>query len=234
MIDLGKWPTMRVVGEPVTPEQAGDILICTAPWFDTFPKTEGWDREARVIAAEYGMPLQPARPHGNGHDDWFRETWHVWLPAFGEWRRKYGVLDVMNLDGPANDLIGTSYRAWCNWDGLVAGQFNIGKWPDADTVAEFFSEVADRFPYLRLTVDLVSEFESERGVITDATEYSRACRINVGDGCINVHEGAVESLVLPDAWFDWQNGADRFVEQGVSPERLRQAFYHLTNEGRRK
>ena len=88
MIDLGKWPTMRVVGRNVTPDQAGDILICTAPWFQTFPKATGWERESREIAAEFGMPLQPVYEHGGDHSKWFRATWDSWVPSFNDWRRK--------------------------------------------------------------------------------------------------------------------------------------------------
>jgi hypothetical protein len=229
MIDLGKWPTMRVVGKSVTPDQAGDILICTAPWFDTFPKSAGWERESREIAAEYGMPLQPVYEHGGDHGQWFRATWNSWVPSFNNWRRKHGVLEVMDLDGPCNDLITSSYRAWINWDGLVAGQFNIGKYPSEDKVAEFFQEVTDRFPYLNLAVDLISEHPDQRGRVDSRIDYSRAYRIVVHDGRIDTYEGELEQLELPDEFFRWQNSIDRMGDQGVTPERLRRAFDHLVS-----
>jgi hypothetical protein len=228
IMNLGKWPTMRVLGERVTPDQAGDILICTAPWFVSFPKEGGWEHEARLIAKEYGMPLQPAYPHGGDHSKWFQTTWHSWMPVFNDWRTKHGVLEIMSEDGPCNNLISTTYRAWINWDGLIAGNFSIGKWPDQDDVAEFFANVAERFPYLALTADLLSEFPDVRGG-KDETHYESACRIQVSGGKVEVYEGAVDPLILPDEFFRWQSNADWLDEQGVEADRLRRAFRHLTN-----
>lgn len=228
MTYLGKWPTMRVVGKPVSRHQAGDILICTTNWFDYFPKGSGWEHDVRVLASRYGMPMQPIYDKSR-HDEWFQETWHVWRPEFQKWCQTYGVMELNDFDGPGNDLITGSHRAWCNWDGEIAGQFNIGKDPSEFSVRDFFREVAHRFPFLDMTVDLISEHKDQRGDTSSEEGYTKASRLTIRGGGVHLNEQYEgDALVLPESWIRWQEGLNRMDERGVTPARLREAFEHLT------
>jgi hypothetical protein len=226
VIYLGKWPTLRVVGQPVSQWQASRILLSTYPWWG-FANDKGWLRQVREIAAEFGMPVEPLRSDFKTHDEYCTEQFRVFMPAFQEFCEQNGIICWMSADGIGNDMITGNYRSWCDWNGLIAGQFNIGKWVDEDEVLTTWKRIAELHPALTLTADLVSEQPDQQGG-SDAVEYTRAYRYHVARGTVSMQDYEdLEPLVLPQAYINRVMTVDRMDEQGVSPERLRQAFRDL-------
>ncbi|MGW4731774.1 hypothetical protein ACWEQC_21870 [Streptomyces shenzhenensis] len=142
MTDLTKWPRLLVTGEPITPEQADEVLIRTAnPWLLQV-NDRAWNATvARVFdldATEYG---------------------HATAESTRAAVERYGFLDLTLI---YNSRIGSSWiggpHGWCDWDGRIGcSNYNIGKWPDVEDVTEDWELIARTFPYLDLTAQLVTD-----------------------------------------------------------------------------
>ena len=120
MTDLDKWPRLLVVGKPVTPEQANDILIRTDSWILCL-NDRAWAkaayRAAGVVLAHYGMPG---------------------LEELRDFRARMGVLDLAYM---ANARIGSSWiggpHGWCDWTGWIGcAAYNVGTWPSHEQVTD--------------------------------------------------------------------------------------------------
>ncbi len=214
--DLGKWPEMVVVGEPVTREQANEILIRTMSrrgwnfcndksWTDEVNRVVGFrseshldDVESRLAALEYN----------------------------------YGVLDdlgVLELEYIYNSRVSSAYlfgaHGWLNWDGVITGNmsYNVGKWPEADELADEWKLVASTFPYLNLTVQFFSERGEDDGFRTPAFEI----RVFDGEAVVNTHPDTVLASVGPGQALDFEG---RRREKGVSLERFTEAYRQVAGK----
>ncbi|KPI33345.1 hypothetical protein OV450_1433 [Actinobacteria bacterium OV450] len=142
MDDLTKWPRLLVTGQPVTPEQADEILVRTANPYLLDVNDKEWT--ATVHAA---FRLEPGR-YGNATMDS--------ILAVAE---ELGLLGLPTLytSRIASSWIGGPH-GWCDWDGTIGcANYNIGKWPDRETLLEEWQRIAAEFPYLDLTAQLLAD-----------------------------------------------------------------------------
>lgn len=199
MIDLTKWPRLLVAGNPVTEEQANDILIRTnSPYFTT--NDRAWERQ---VAGVYGIGLDE---HGNL--DWRSQRAVA---------RDLGVLDLHYL---SNSRVMSCWiggpNGWCDWDGRIGcSTYNIGKWPSQEAVQEDLDAISGAWPFLRMDVQLV----------TDEGEGDLAAMWVVQDGeAVFVEPGEqMPTAELSDAAILRRVLMGGFAERGVSIERLREA-----------
>lgn len=141
MTDLDKWPRLLVVGKPVTPEQANDILIRTDSWIlclNDRAWTKAAYRVAGVVLAHYGMPG---------------------LEELRDFRARMGVLDLAYM---ANVRIGSSWiggpHGWCDWNGWIGcAAYNVGTWPSHEQVTDDWRQIAAAWPFLDLVAQLVTD-----------------------------------------------------------------------------
>ena len=122
-----KWPNLLVVGDPVTREQAAQILIRTRP------------------------------------DYLFCN-----VPGYGDVVSKMleSAPKLMYLDYTATDRIMSCWtdgvKGWCDWNGHIGcSNYNIGKWPTVDEVTEELTKIAEAFPFLRMTVQVLDREHCE-------------------------------------------------------------------------
>lgn len=138
---LPKWPALIVKGEPVTVEQAAEVIIRT---------TEvGWlscndSRLTTAVRAAFGIR---EGQHGFPVGEDVRAA-----------RERLAILDLEHLD---NEQILSSWiggpHGWMSWSGHVGcSNFNIGKWPSVEQVEEEWQAIAEAFPFLRLHAQLLS------------------------------------------------------------------------------
>lgn len=147
MTDLTKWPRLLVVGDPVTPQQANEILIRTDLWtgFGYDPHFED------AVYAMIGLDLDPYSETDWNRLDKFRDSINA-IP-----------LSYLYNDRIASSWVGGPF-GWCNWDGTIGcSTFNIGKWPSVEGVLQEWQDIAAAFPYLNLTAQLVPD-EGEAGL----------------------------------------------------------------------
>jgi hypothetical protein len=138
-----------VIGQPVTPEQAAEIIIRTDRFMFTAndkPFTEELMEAAGVERDTHGWCVYESRDRA---------------------AERYGVLDLEYL---VNDQIVSSYiggpHGWCNWNGSIfTNSYNIGKWPSVETVESEWKLIAETFPYLFLRAQLFSGEQCEEGIV---------------------------------------------------------------------
>ena len=144
-VGLTKWPTMLVTGDPVTREQAAEIIIRTTPLYYLSCNDRAWSSQ---VYAAFGIEADRTLSE------------HTFWPAYESvetTRHRLGVLELQYL---WNARIASSYihgpHGWMSWDGTVRQVHGcIGKWPDAGTIYEEWQQIATAFPYLTLQCQLL-------------------------------------------------------------------------------
>ncbi|PWI16039.1 hypothetical protein DI272_19095 [Streptomyces sp. Act143] len=141
-MELTKWPRLLVTGQPVTEEQANDILIRTANLWLMHTNDREW---TAIVGEVLGMENGP---HG------------FWTPD--STKAAVERLRCLDLEWLYTSRIASSWiggpHGWCNWDGTIGStNYNIGKWPDVESVTEEWQQIAAAFPYLDLRAQLVTD-----------------------------------------------------------------------------
>lgn len=140
---LPKWPAMVVHGDPVSPEQAMEILVRTNYWGSTCNDHE-WDRKVLDMA---GIKYETSRGYLS--------------VDYNDVDRFSTAMGVLPLEYLANSRVSSSFvggpHGWCDWDGRIGSStYNIGKWPGAATVLDEWALIAKTFPFLNLWCQLYS------------------------------------------------------------------------------
>lgn len=202
-LELGKWPRLLVAGDPVTEEQANEIILRTTDWWLN-TNDVAWDRTVRALVGLVD-PAGPMTLRGRP----------VWLGVHS-----------LNLHYLANHRIASTWvggpHGWCDWDGTIGcATYNLGKWPDRAAVTEEWRMVAAAFPFLRLRAQLVPD-EGEAG--------RAAAEWRVTDGVAEVCEPT--GLIVEPADLDYDQVAASLLrgdrERGVSAARLLEAFKQVS------
>jgi hypothetical protein len=154
---LPKWPQMFVWGKPVTPDEAKDIIFRTDSFLTDFDRYSG----------------------GNNHQ------WNTWAQSVLGYTKYVGsdeysfLLRLQDKLRAFIGFVGTEYvhntwasssyifgpYGWCHPSGFIGYADNVGKWPSADEVFEDWTCIAKAFPFLDLTVTLMSGEHSDEGTI---------------------------------------------------------------------
>ncbi|MFJ3249147.1 hypothetical protein [Streptomyces sp. NPDC086782] len=200
MTDLAPWRRrLLVTGQPVTEQQANDILIRTANlWLLHTNDRDRTDIVGPLLGIESGNLGQ-------------------WAPD--SVRAAVGRLRCLDLQWLHTSRIASSWvggpHGWCDWDGTI-GCFNyaIAKWPDVESITQEWRQIAAAFRYLDLTAQLVD----------DETPGTLAGEWRVRAGRVEFTPDPAESITEPCA--RPADFFDRFLphgERGVSLTRLRAA-----------
>ncbi|GAA1768575.1 hypothetical protein [Nonomuraea bangladeshensis] len=220
MTDLTKWPRLLVAGEPVTREQTNEILIRTSDWFLAGFSDWEWTAAVESVAAEHGMPAQPAPGAGP-------EAWKAYWGPMKAWRERIGVLRLEYLK---NERIMSAWiggpHGWCDWDGRIGcSNYNIGKHPSVEEVTAEWQTIAAAFPYLKLHAQVLDVDEDGTGPVlaTWAVMDGRAALVEpVGEVArlSEVDEWDLIARLLPGG------------QRGVTLERLGEALAQVAKEER--
>lgn len=151
---LPKWPALLVEGEMVSSDQAAEILIRTGQW-PVMTNDKRWERTIANLSGSYPSSY---RVHGGMPQEAQTAAYEDWDEANYVFKEKYGVLDLNYL---TNERVASSWvggaHGWCNWDGDIGStDYNIGKWPTAEAVFSEWKTIAEAFPYLDLTAQLLN------------------------------------------------------------------------------
>lgn len=140
--DLTKWPRLLVAGSPVTPEQADEILVRTANLYLLDVNDKAW---AHLVYAAFG--LDPGK-YANATTESIQAV--------------TAELDVLPLTWLYTSRIASSWiggpHGWCDWDGRIGtSTYNIGKNPDRESLLADWVMIANAFPFLDLTAQLLAD-----------------------------------------------------------------------------
>jgi hypothetical protein len=149
-ISLPKWPAMLVVGQPVTPDQAFEILVKTDSYLPDFRYAGNAHRLCREYSKIFGIDDEEEKrlnPPGTSAYN------PAYFTAIDDLRKRLGKIPLEYID---NSRIMSAWiggpKGWVNWDGIVGcSGYNIGKWPSVEAVHREWEVVAAAFPYLDLT-----------------------------------------------------------------------------------
>lgn len=208
---LPKWPQMLVVGDPVTPEQAFDIITRTDTAFNgCWGNSRTWGaRMAERLRMPanlypYGDDLRKNAPH-NGHTgtDW---------DAVAEWKKDWGYVETEYVH---NDWVACAYiggpHGWCAPGGQLQYADNVGKWPSVESLYDDWALLAREFPYVRAHVTFMSGESSEDGTRPVASFLVREGEVVLTEG----HLGGLERAFAPqlNEYRSGEQGCPRAWEQ---------------------
>ncbi len=143
---LCKWPQMVVTGDPVTIEQAKEIIrrtdkfFASPEWAGNNPGFRDW------VIKTIGCPKE---------EEW--DAQQEWLARWGYISTEY----VVNRWICCAFILGP--HGWCNPDGKILFTDNIGKWPTGEAVLSDWSAIAKTFPFLNLQAVIADREAGEDG-----------------------------------------------------------------------
>lgn len=154
-VGLPKWPQMLVWGQSVSQAQARDIIYRTDSFFVEFNEYSGgnnhhWNEWARRVLGIQDV-LDTAEQVAGA------ESWQFKCAVQDEVRKacQFVVTDyVHNSWASCSFIFGP--HGWVQPDGRIGYVDNVGKWPDAEELFNDWQTLATAFPYLDLTVTLMS------------------------------------------------------------------------------
>ncbi|MDH2424835.1 hypothetical protein [Sphaerisporangium sp. TRM90804] len=218
MTEYGKWPRLIVAGQPVSREQANEILIRTDLWHMA-TNDRAWEQEINLLTEEFGRPAAY---------DWARDkerprAFLEHLNAEDAWKSSFGVLELHYLH---NEQIASAYidgpHGWCDWDGKIGcASYNIGKWPTRAEVTEDLTVIAEAFPYLDMHVQLIHDEPDGEGDVADTWAVKNGVAALVEPaGVLDQPKDNVEAAVFGLLF-------NPIRERGVPLERLREALQQV-------
>lgn len=145
---LPKWPALLVKGEKISEEEAAEVLIRTNGVY-----IGGNDRALnKQLYDAFGCKQWKETIE---RDD--MEPYEIDKIDYAPFNEKWKMLDLSYM---RNDRIVSAWiggpHGWCDWDGKIfAANYNIGKWPSCEEVYEDWQKIAEAFPFLNLTAQLL-------------------------------------------------------------------------------
>lgn len=188
---LPKWPGLLVVGDKIAPEQASEIIIRT----DGFRFSSNEHDAVSILLDEvYGVKVSG------------------WCDKYEKIKEKYGLNNIfeaynwvenknkeynlLKLHYLQNSRIVSCYiegaHGWCDWEGNIGtSNYNIGKYPDIETVYNEWKRIAKAFPFLNLKSQLLNKETCEENpepVVTFVVKEGKVKMIEQKDLICEVKE----------------------------------------------
>jgi len=204
---LPKWPAMVVVGEPVTKDQAKEILIRTASMHFSTNDHNFALQLYKYLNIKCKEELYPW-PES--------EQLHKVEEELGCFTNK---IDYLRNSRIVSSWIGGPH-GWCNWDGnIFTNNYNIGKWPSCEQVYSEWLIISEAFPYLKLICQLFSGETSEEDT-KPIIEYV------VSNGCVKACNPGklIRASMNENLFVAMMLGRDR--ERGCTLEIFKDAIEH--------
>jgi hypothetical protein len=149
-LDLPKWPQLMIVGDPVSEDQAKDIIFRTETFLTDPSDIAGGNN--RGFNASYLRESGMADLKASGQEDW------MYKHTVMEYVR--GRIGFVNLEYLHNTWASSSYvygpYGFCSPGGEIFYDHNIGKYPSVLEVYTDFVRIAQAFPYLKFKASLYS------------------------------------------------------------------------------
>ena len=230
-LGLPKWPALLVVGKPVTREQAMEIILRTDDLyfssndhsFDVLLNEYFYDIE--ITDGYYGSYMKAIAKKLNVAENDYRPIWDYK-------EQKNSEIKALNLSYLQNSRIVSSWiggaHGWCHWDGNIGtSNYNIGKWPSVEEVYDDWKQIAEAFPFLELTSQLLN---GEAG--DDDTTLVPVVEFRIKDGEVEVvipTELITESSDIDDSLMI-KKFSDPYSERGCTIEMFREAVDYVKNK----
>ncbi len=201
---LPKWPQMRVAGEPVTVDQAKEIIRRT----DNYFLWSGGNDHDWVNAVNRALLMPPLwwASEKRDQDEKARiELLRVEWEYRERWRQRW---DYLHTEYVNNEWLSSCYiggpHGWIHPNGLIGYVDNVGKWPSCGDIFEEWKLIAATWPFLKLGVTLMSGESCE-------DETKPIISFAVADGKVEVVDPAERDVLAA-----WPQLAPRVLEDDVN------------------
>lgn len=231
-LGLPKWPALAVVGKAVTQEQAFEILIRTDYLYFSSNDRE-FDKQ--LNEAMFDVQIENA-VHDSLRDAICKKLGldpkgNVWNEVDDYKRPFLESVKKLDLEYLHNSQIVSSWiggpHGWCDWNGNIGCRnYNIGKYPSVEDIYTEWQQIAQAFPFLELTCQLMShEAGPEDGVDRPVVEY----RIRNGRVVMAKPVAPITSTAFGSADM-FARFNNPFAERGCSIELFKKALEHTRNK----
>lgn len=153
-IGLPRWSQLLLTGDPVTQEQAKNIIFATDPFFTSFGSGQGnnrsWEsRMQKAMGMEWYHSDRWTRPFSS-------EDWRVYHALTDMWRHQGNSVptEYVQNNWASSCFVGGPH-GWCHPDGKLSYSDNIGKWPGVEDVYADFQAIAARYPFITAKATLM-------------------------------------------------------------------------------
>ena len=208
-IALPKWSCLVVSGEPVTEEEAAEIIIRTDGLYWIANDTDMVREMYQVLGVEVGDHGWPV----SGALDGIRKELMVIETI--EYLKNQRIISAW-VGGP---------HGWCDWNGTIGcNTFNIGKYPSIAAVLDEWKQIAHAFSWLTLRSQLFSGAQCEPSVIP-LIEFNihGGTAVIVDDQPPNIEKLATPTNVPQSAMLAVIMSPAGLRERGRTPEDLARA-----------
>jgi len=164
---LPKWPQMVVTGKKLSLEQALEIIRRTDSFFSyQSGNNHAFIKDAQIVL---GMPIKKEsydkefkNRDGSPNYDSYRKYYDQYSEESDNWKERWECIETEYVK---NDWISSSFvfgpHGWCNPDGTISYNDNVGKWPSIQEIYDEWTLLAKEFPFLYVGVTLMSGESSE-------------------------------------------------------------------------
>lgn len=225
---LPKWSLMYVHGEPVTREQAAEVIVrCSNLDFSCTNDYVFWAELLRVMGVTVEEGTYKAcgdavwKPHG-------REP----LDALREELQCLRGIEYLQLSSRVLSAYIAGPHGWLAWDGnIFTNSYNIGKWPSVTAVRDEWRTIAEAFPFLNLRCVLL---DGEEAMEPGDQQPVPVVEYSVKDGKVRTMEPKTEPKLNPSARQVVREMAlsflnNRFRERGTTIDNFKWAL-EITRE----
>ncbi|EKQ66784.1 hypothetical protein OsccyDRAFT_4583 [Leptolyngbyaceae cyanobacterium JSC-12] len=160
-IQLPKWSGLIVVGDPVTKDQAKEILIQT----DTLQFDSSYmEMKLKYSAYLYGIENYDENSYFQDAYDFFRlDNGNIDWERYEDARTRIicdlGLLDIRYINN--HRILSSSPIGWCDWNGYIGcNSYNVSEDPTVEDVYLDWLYIAETFSFLKLRSQL---FDQEAG-----------------------------------------------------------------------
>lgn len=203
VVNLGKYPTVVAVGDPLTREQTNEVMLRTGRWYMLTSNDDAWNEMVIHILGLADKLDASLREYPNGVVDWDYEYMHDLTDAFGD---GIGALKLYALD---NTPI-MSYRrgtGWLDWSGRIRARYTeSSKWTGIEQVEADWRDIAAAFPFLRLRSQLLAGDYLNEHIRSGAV----GAEWIIENGTVTRVEHPGKPLLGPERW--WQKPINEWYQ----------------------
>lgn len=209
---LGKHPRLLATGEPLTREQANEVMMRTIDWSFVACNDAEWQHMVASILGWYDR-------HDEVCDDDECVQYWAWVREHRAITEVYGQsIGALGLESLANESIMSSghrdrHDGWLRWDGTVRGSWIADRYTEIDDLAAEVAALAEAFPFLSMHVQALSCGFSSSGIA--APKGTVVVEWFIRDGRVKQvripwQEGYQPRRIIrqpwTERWQDWQYG----------------------------
>lgn len=224
-VGLPKWPQMLVAGKKITEEQAKEIIFATDRALINTSGYNGNDREYEKYFAElthysrFNMNYNFKHETDEERDLAISNRKNIWA-ATEEFEKRAGFLRteyVYNAFAISAFVYGPA--GWCHPDGTISFVHNVGKWPSVKEVFDEWVLIATRWPFLDLTVTLMSGESCEDLTAPLVTFIVSEGKVNAVEPTVQPFEGMhLEPVEIPFARLVYDKRRERGLPESWMTE----------------